>query len=225
MLPISNIVPIDHAILLYIFIGSIGITWMYLLSRWMNLLASILTVHAEGTILEHSGTPKAGKVEEGKEPHVTIQICTYNEGAVAPETIAHACSMDWPGEKLHVQVLDDSTESDSISKIESAVSFWKAKGVDVRRCYRADRVGYKAGNLRHNFDNIVGEYVAYFDADHRAELDFLRNVIPYFYDEDGNSLAKVGLVQTPWGYYNTNQNLLTECGKSAECIVSGVYTI
>ena len=203
------------------FVGSIAILWVFLVSRWKNLLTSFRAVYAEGTISEHEGTSRAGTIAPNSEPHVTVQICTYNEGEVVPETIAHACTIDWPEDKLHIQILDDSTELESIAIVERSVDFWRRRGVDVERLCRPDRVGFKAGNLRHNFDRAVGEFVAYFDADHRSERDFLRNVIPYFFDQDGNLLEKVALVQTPWGYYNTHQNILTECGKS---IANGART-
>jgi hypothetical protein len=74
-------------------------------------------------------------------------------------------------------------------------------------------VGYKAGNLRYSFNKIKGEYVAYFDADHRPEGDFLQNVMPYFFTQAGETKNEIALVQTPWAYYNIHQNLLTEYGE------------
>ena len=157
--------------------------------------------------------PRPGAFQDEKEPHVTVQICAYNEGAVVPATIACACSLDWPREKLTVQVCDDSTDKMSTLLIEKEVQYWKSRGVDVERFSRPDRVGYKAGNLRYNFNKIKGDYVAYFDADHRAETDFLQNTMPYFFDATGKPKAKTALVQTPWAFHNTHENMLTECGK------------
>ena len=57
------------------------------------------------------------------------------------------------------------------------------------------------------------------DADHHMEPDFLRRAMPHFFDKDGKELREMGLVQTPWGYYNMNQNFLTEAGKVDEAVM------
>ena len=186
----------------------------YSIPRWKHLITSIRAICFDGTFAGVSGVPKAGVIKPGKEPHVTVQICAYNEGAVVPATIASACSMDWPQNKLTIQVCDDSTDRKSILLIEKSVKHWEKRGVDIERLSRPDRVGYKAGNLRYNFGMIKGDYVAYFDADHRAENDFLKNTMPYFFDENGKPKKKTALVQTPWAFHNTHENILTECGKS-----------
>jgi len=186
----------------------------YSIPRWKHLITSIRALYFDGTVAGISGVPQPGPIEPGKEPHVTVQICAYNEGDVVPATIVSACMLDWPKDKLTVHVCDDSTDKLSIYLIEKTVEYMKDRGIDVERLSRPDRVGYKAGNLRHNFDKIKGEFVAYFDADHRPEPDFLRNTMPYFFDEDGNPKDKTALVQTPWAFHNTHENILTECGES-----------
>lgn len=186
----------------------------YSVPRWKHLITSIRAVCFEGTVAGVAGVPKPGPIEAGKEPHVTVQICAYNEGSVVPDTIASACMIDWPKDKLTIHVCDDSTDTMSTFLIEKTVEYMKKRGFDCERLSRPDRVGYKAGNLRYNFPKIKGEYVAYFDADHRPEPDFLRNTMPYFFDEEGKSKKKTALVQTPWAFHNTHENILTECGKS-----------
>lgn len=148
---------------------------------------------------------------EGKEPHVTVQICTYNEAQVVEETIARCCNLDWPVDKLSVQVCDDSTEKESIAIIENCVLKWREEGFSITRQERLDRIGYKAGNLNHNFQFIEGDFVAYLDSDHQVTADFLRKTVPHFFYENGAAKYHIGLVQTPWSYYNTHENLLTEC--------------
>ena len=188
-------------------------SFFFTVSHLTNLITSFRAIHLEGTPSELPGAPKPGVIEEGAEPHVTIVICAYNEGAVVPKTLEKACQVDWPKDKLTIQVCDDSTDKESIFLNEKAVAFWKNKGMDVERLTRPDRVGYKAGSLRYNFNRIKGEYVAYLDADHRPEPDYLRNCLPYFFDEAGETMKKTALVQSPWAFHNTHQSLLAECGE------------
>lgn len=188
--------------------------YFYAFPSWRNLITSVRAVHLSSLA---GGTPAtAAAIEAGVEPRVTVVICAYNEGSVVLKTIEHACNLDWPKEKLTVHVCDDSTDKMCIELIEKSVEHWRSQGVKVKRLTRPDRVGYKAGNLRYHFESVEGEYVAYFDADHRPEKDFLRNVLPYFFDENGVEKSEVALVQTPWAYYNTHENILTECGRLSQ---------
>lgn len=197
----------------FVLVFCLIVRYFYSLPRWRHLITSIRAIYFEGTAAEISGTPKPGYIAPGEEPHVTVVICAYNEGAVVLKTIECACSIDWPKDRLTVQVCDDSTDPHSMMLASKAVAYWKSKGVNIERLTRPNRVGYKAGNLHYNFPRHTGDFVAYFDADHRAEKDFLKNTIPYFFDPNGLPRTKVALVQTPWAYYNTHQNLLTECGE------------
>jgi cellulose synthase/poly-beta-1,6-N-acetylglucosamine synthase-like glycosyltransferase len=202
-----------HGPLLYLFFASVGLIWFYGISRWKNLIESMHGIYAQCKTICSPGQSDACEFQPGKEPHVTVQMCAYNEGTVVLETIERVCSLDWPVDKLHIQICDDSTEKESIVIIEDAVAQWREKGMDITRLERPDRIGYKAGNLHRNFKFIEGDFVAYLDADHQAESDFLKKTIPHFFDEDGISKDHVALVQAPWCYYNTHQNLLTECGE------------
>lgn len=220
-----------HLPLLVVFLCNVAVLWCFQASRWINFFNTLISTKC---FTDKPGD-RAGKIPPGKEPHVTIQICTYNEGGVVAETIARACSVDWPPDKLTVQILDDSTDEASMQIVQNSVAIWKSRGVDVTRLTRPTRIGYKAGNLRHCFDAIKSDFVAHFvsmnepihskvklpltdvykmqDADHHMERSFLRQAVPFFYDKDGNEKTEIGLVQAPWGYYNIHQNLLTECGE------------
>lgn len=105
--------------------------------------------------------------------------------------------------------MDDSSDNTS-EIIEKLAEEWRTRGVNCQRLTRPTRVGYKAGNLHAHSEDVRGDFVALFDADHRCEPDYLRKAIPHFFNEDGSDKEKVGLVATPWAYYNTSQNLLTE---------------
>ncbi|MEM9884042.1 MAG: hypothetical protein AAF800_14105, partial [Planctomycetota bacterium] len=79
-------------------------------------------------------------------PRVTVQLPMFNEGAVAERVIDAACRIDYPADRLQVQVLDDSTDA-SRRVAADRVAHWKARGVDIELRHRDDRTGYKAGAL------------------------------------------------------------------------------
>jgi cellulose synthase/poly-beta-1,6-N-acetylglucosamine synthase-like glycosyltransferase len=116
--------------------------------------------------------------------------------------------VNWPGDKLHIDIFDDSNDPEIVQIINEIVQQWCDK-VSIKHRTRPDRVGYKAGNLRYHFETIQGDFVAHFDADHQMELDFLKRAMPHFFNEHGKSKDMVGCVQAPCGYYNLHQNLLT----------------
>src|SRR6058998_380417 len=97
-------------------------------------------------------------------PPVTIQLPLYNEMYVADRLIASVCQVDYPRERLEIQVLDDSTdETQSIAEL--AVRRFAAQGVNITFLHRTDRCGYKAGALEAGLKSARGEFIAIFDAD------------------------------------------------------------
>src|ERR671915_2235039 len=77
-------------------------------------------------------------------PVVTIQLPIYNEMYVADRLIEAVCRIEYPRDRLEIQVLDDSTdETQSIAEL--AVRRFAAQGVDIKYYHRADRAGFKAG--------------------------------------------------------------------------------
>eukprot|EP00562_Extubocellulus_spinifer_P010665 CAMPEP_0178501046 /NCGR_PEP_ID=MMETSP0696-20121128/16731_1 /TAXON_ID=265572 /ORGANISM="Extubocellulus spinifer, Strain CCMP396" /LENGTH=487 /DNA_ID=CAMNT_0020129949 /DNA_START=46 /DNA_END=1506 /DNA_ORIENTATION=- len=197
----------SHFPLLLLFLATAAINSIYTISRLINLFSSIISTR----LFTKDPSDEAGTMLPGQEPYVTIQICTYNEGRVVEETIARACSVHWPLDKLTIQVLDDSTDPISRKIIMATVASWNERGINISLRSRQSRIGYKAGSLRFHFDSVQSEYVAHLDADHHIESDFLRRTIPFFLDKNGNSKDEIGMVQAPWGYYNESQNFLTRC--------------
>ena len=143
-----------------------------------------------------------GTITTGNEPLVTILICAYNEGTVVEKTVAAACTLDWPRDKLCVQLLDDSTDLTSQNIAFEVCNHWKRNNFNCERMTRPDRVGYKAGNLAYHIENSVkGEFIVIMDSDHLCRTDFLRKAMSHFFDQKGNPKYEVGLVQTPWYVY------------------------
>jgi cellulose synthase/poly-beta-1,6-N-acetylglucosamine synthase-like glycosyltransferase len=135
-------------------------------------------------------------------PTVTVQLPLYNEMYVARRVIEAAAHMRYPREKLHVQVLDDSTDETTGIVHETAAELC-AQGFDVTVLHRELRDGYKAGALKAGLDHVESELVAIFDADFVPPADFLEKTVPQFNDPG------VGMVQTRWSYINRDYSLLT----------------
>ncbi|NVJ85688.1 MAG: glycosyltransferase [Algoriphagus sp.] len=133
-------------------------------------------------------------------PKVTIQLPIFNEMYVAERLIDAVVKMDYPLEKLEVQILDDSTDetSDLIQdKIKSYPSF------PFVYLHRTNRSGFKAGALREGLAFSKGDFIAIFDADFLPSTDFLKKTIPYFQND------QIGMVQTRWTHLNEGHSLLT----------------
>ncbi len=135
-------------------------------------------------------------------PVVTVQLPFFNERYVAVRLIDAVAQMDYPVDRLEIQVLDDSTD-DTTAIAQEAVDRWRAEGVDITLIHRTDRRGYKAGALGEGLKVARGEFVAVFDADFVPSPDYVRNVVHHFSDD------KVGMVQARWGHINREYSLLT----------------
>ena len=79
-------------------------------------------------------------------PTVTIQLPLFNESTVAARLLDSVAKMDYPADKLEIQVLDDSTD-ETQSLVRAHVQRLRDQGVDAVYLHRVDRVGYKAGAL------------------------------------------------------------------------------
>lgn len=135
-------------------------------------------------------------------PIVTVQLPVYNEMYVAERVIDAACALDWPADRLEIQVLDDSTDA-TVDIVARAVRRQRAQGIRIDHIRRPDRTGFKAGALAHGLDRARGEYVAIFDADFVPPPDFLRRAMPRFESPD------VAFVQARWGHLNRDYSPLT----------------
>ena len=136
-------------------------------------------------------------------PLVTVQLPVYNELYVIERLIDAAAALTYPPHKLHIQVLDDSTDETTVLAA-ARVAYHQARSVHIDHTQRLDRGGFKAGALQHGLANTAGEFIAIFDADFVPEPDFLLRTIPYFTD------TEVGMVQTRWAHLNEEYSLLTE---------------
>ena len=137
-------------------------------------------------------------------PRVTIQLPLYNERNVAERIIEAACRIEYPRERLQIQVLDDSIDSGA-AVARATCARLREEGVDVEYIHRQERTGFKGGALSAGMDSARGEFIAIFDADFIPPRDFLARTIHYFTDPE------VGVVQAKWAHLNRSESLLTEC--------------
>ncbi len=181
---------IQFSVLLYLV--TLGLVALYGVHRYVLLY---LYVKHRDNIYKPTGT-------FDELPKITVQLPMFNEGAVAERIIKATCLIDYPLDKLEIQVLDDSTDaSKDISK--RCCDEWVARGYPVKHIHRTNRVGYKAGALAEGLKQAEGKFVAIFDADFIPPRDVLQNVVNYFTDR------QVGMVQVRWDHLNRDASLLT----------------
>jgi cellulose synthase/poly-beta-1,6-N-acetylglucosamine synthase-like glycosyltransferase len=136
-------------------------------------------------------------------PMVTVQLAVFNEINVVERLLDHVVKMDWPKDRLEIQMLDDSTD-ETVRVAEAACDRYRALGYDIAYIHRTDRTGYKAGALQNGLKTAKGEFVAMFDADFLPTRDFLRIGVPHFAD------PKIAFVQGCWDHLNRDFSLLTQ---------------
>ncbi|NIO72790.1 MAG: glycosyltransferase, partial [Anaerolineae bacterium] len=162
--------------------NSLVLTWLYLRHR-------------------HDPIPVPSPPDEW--PHVTVQLPIYNELHTVERLLNAAAGLDYPRDRLEIQVLDDST--DATSRVAArTVALLRRQGIDVIHISRPDRTGFKAGALAAGLAEAKGELIAIFDADFLPPPDFLQRVVPHFAD------PIVGCVQTRWGHLNRDYSLFTQ---------------
>lgn len=135
-------------------------------------------------------------------PTVTVQLPMYNERLVVEHLIDSIAALDYPADKLSIQVLDDSSD-ETMALARARVAFHQAHGIDIEYVRRPQRQGFKAGALAYGLQSAKGEFIAMFDADFSPPRDFLQKLIPHF------SNPKVGMVQARWGHLNADKNPFT----------------
>ncbi len=180
------------------------LVWIYLLS------AVALALYATGTLVllalwlrcRNQETP-APPLDGHDWPSVTVQLPVYNERAVVGRLIDAVAALDYPRDRLRVQVLDDSTD-DTSALIARRVARYARYGLAIAHLRRGSRAGYKAGALADALKQTPDGLIAIFDADFVPAPDFLRLVVPYFLAD-----ARLGMVQARWAHLNPDESLLT----------------
>jgi len=186
-----------ETIIIVIYTIAIVLIFMYSLAQ-LNLLFNYLSSKKSKKDCDTFDLSKSEEV-----PFVTIQLPVYNEMYVMDRLLDNIALIDYPKNKLEIQVLDDSTD-ETIESTKQHVEKIKAQGIDIKHITRTDRTGFKAGALKEGLKIAKGEFIAIFDADFLPKPNWLKRTIPYFKDD------QIGVVQTRWSHINRNYSLLTK---------------
>lgn len=136
-------------------------------------------------------------------PNVTVQLPLYNELYVVERLLECIAKLEYPKDKLQIQVLDDSTD-ESLKLTQDLVLKNQKEKVPIELITRKDRKGFKAGALKQGLETARGEFIAIFDSDFLPQSDWLLKTVPHFEN------PKIGVVQTRWGHLNRGFSVLTE---------------
>jgi len=145
----------------------------------------------------------ARSVDRASLPPVTVQVPVYNELHVVERVIDAVARLDYPRDRLEIQILDDSSD-ETVRLAQTRAAFHRARGVDISVLRRPDRSDFKAGALRWGMSRAHGDYIAIFDADFCPRPDFLLQTIPHFL-----SRPRLGMLQTRWSHLNGGYSALT----------------
>ncbi len=143
------------------------------------------------------------RFSEADLPIITVQLPLFNEMYVVERLVKAVTEIDYPREKLQIQVLDDSTD-ETVRIASQTVEKYAQLGFDIEYIHRDDRTGFKAGALENGLNHAKGELLAIFDADFVPKPDCLRKLVDFFTD------PLVGCAQMRWSHINANYNLLTK---------------
>jgi len=176
---------------------------LYLLVMLMLFMYSMGQLHLTFAYLKAHKEKKSPTPVLKEHPFVTVQLPIYNEEYVIERLIDSICKLDYPINKLEIQVLDDSTD-ESVELIIAKVKEYKRKGLNIQHIQRPERTDFKAGALAYGLKKAKGEFIAIFDADFLPPSNFLLKTVPHF------NKANIGVVQTRWGHINKEYSFFTK---------------
>ncbi len=186
-----------NLVIIIIYSVALVLIFMYALAQ-LNLLVNYLSAQKK-----KAKTPFLDFNNPDKVPYVTIQLPVFNEEYVMERLLKNIALMDYPKDKLEIQVLDDSTDN-TVKTTSAQIKALEKQGLDIVHICRTNREGFKAGALKEGLKIAKGEFIAIFDADFLPQTDWLKKTIPHFTDDN------IGVVQTRWGHINRNYSTLTK---------------
>jgi cellulose synthase/poly-beta-1,6-N-acetylglucosamine synthase-like glycosyltransferase len=136
-------------------------------------------------------------------PHVLVQIPVFNEPEMVADALTTAAALDWPRDKLHIQLLDDSSD-DTPAIADIVIRQLRADGFDVVHVRREDRSGFKAGALGVGLTMNDAPFIAMLDVDFRPPSNWLRATVPYLVAD-----SKAAFLQSRCEFSNYETNWLT----------------
>ncbi len=189
----------------WIALGGTALGWVAMVLACVGLLLQRrdhFSLRPRGLALEAERLARPLPPEE-ELPHVVVQLPTFNEGEVVRRAVANAVGLDWPRDKLHVQVCDDSTDG-TTEVAEEAARQAREEGYDVTVVRRGSRQGFKAGALQNAMERTEHEYFLILDVDFVSPNDFLQRLMGVLLSE-----PEVAFVQARPDFFNRRENVLT----------------
>ncbi len=134
-------------------------------------------------------------------PIYTVLVPMYKEPESVPQMVAALKGMDYPGERLDVQLLLES---------DDAATLAAARGQSLPEGFRVVTVPPSHPRTKPKACNVGlhmarGKYLVIYDAEDRPEPDQLKKAVLAF----EASPARVACIQSRLNYYNPRFNLLT----------------
>lgn len=171
------------------------VIWIVLAAYGLHRLHLVL-------LYRRNESPPPLPPDPGTWPAVTVQLPVFNERYVVERLLEAAAALEYPPDRLEIQLLDDS-DDETVALAARAIEAIRARGIDVVHMRRGSREGYKAGALQHGLERAKGTLLAVFDADFVPPPGFLRGTVPYFGDPG------VGMVQARWTHLNPDHSVLS----------------
>jgi cellulose synthase/poly-beta-1,6-N-acetylglucosamine synthase-like glycosyltransferase len=179
------------------------------LSLLHAVLAITLAIYGANTLLltvlyvrRRRQTPPTPP-EPAEWPVVTVQAPVFNELHVVERLIHALAALDYPRDRLQIQLLDDSTD-ETTALAAACIERYRGQGLAIELLHREQRPGFKAGALAAAMSQVRGEVIAIFDADFTPAPDFLRRTVPALLAD-----ARTGFIQTRWAHLNAGYSPLT----------------
>jgi cellulose synthase/poly-beta-1,6-N-acetylglucosamine synthase-like glycosyltransferase len=180
---------------------------LFFLETVLSLVFLVYTLSAGISIvlLFISQKPFIDRTPEGGQdwPVVTIQLPIFNESQVVDRLLRGVSELDYPMEKLEIQILDDSTDY-TAQLIDQKIEELLKPGFNIKVLRRPKRIDFKTGFLRESFESVNSEFIAVFDADFLPPENWLKAVVPHLIID-----PRLGFVQTRWGYFNDKTSAVT----------------
>ena len=132
--------------------GSLYLLCMIAMSLYgLNaMVTAILFIRAKRSLKQEQSTP-----EPEEWPKVTIQLPVFNEKYMLERLLWAVTQLDYPLDRLQIQVLDDLTDDTALLSAR-LVEEYRARGFNIECIFRTDRGGYKAGALKKGLETASG---------------------------------------------------------------------
>lgn len=173
----------------------------------------LIFIHVIRLVVAKSPSAQELLTNDTAPPSVSLLVAAKNEEAVIGNLVQMLCSLDYPGDKYEVWIIDDNSKDNTgVILDQLAQTYPQLKVLHRQR----GAVGGKSGALNQVLPLTKGEIIGVFDADATVEADLLRRVVPMFEE------AQMGAVQVRKAIANASCNFWTQ-GQKAEMALDSYF--